>query len=538
MPTSADFIEGSNISIGHLGIVAGAFDTLGIAEVVDRAIPKTRHHHLTHGDIVKAMVLNGLGFVERRLYLYPAFFSDIAVDRLLGDGVTVDHLNDDVLGRTLDAIAAYGPTELFNEIVAECLLASDYGTHCLHVDTTTFSVSGAYDADFDSRDMTITYGHPKDGRWDLKQFVLGMATDQHGIPLFLQTFSGNESDKKTLLTIITQLTENLQHPGKVYHIADAAFYTAENLATLGTHTFWISRVPATLNEVKDLIAADPSLQPCADDRYRYAEHMSEYAGIPQKWVVYHSAPMQEQQEKTFAKRLENDRKKAETSLRKLGAREFACEPDARIAAEKWLQEHLQFRFSSLDIRATTRKLTKKRGRPKADEPVETVYTVSAELEYNPLVVEQRRQKLGRFVLATNDRELSPDELLTNYKEQGTVERGFRFLKDPSFRVAEIYLKKPSRIQALAMIMVLCLFVYAMTEFRLRRNLQETGETVTDQTKKQTQRPTLKWVFFRFRGVRELRFRAEEAVTVIVTNMTQELWKILRLLGEEYENYYL
>ncbi len=234
MPTSAEFIEGSDVSIGHLGIVAGAFDSLGIAEVVDRAIPKKRQHHLTHGDIVKAMVLNGLGFVERRLYLYPDFFSDIAVDRLLGDGITIEHLNDDVLGRTLDAIAEYGPTELFNAIVSECLLSSDYGTHCLHVDTTAFSVSGEYDADFDSRDMTITYGHPKDGRWDLKQFVLGMATDQHGIPLFLQTFSGNESDKKTLLTIITQLTENLQHPGKVYHIADAALYTAENLATLGT----------------------------------------------------------------------------------------------------------------------------------------------------------------------------------------------------------------------------------------------------------------------------------------------------------------
>ena len=67
------------------------------------------------------------------------------------------------------------------------------------------------------------------------------------------------------------------------------------------------------------------------------------------------------------------------------------------------------------------------------------------LSTTPLVVEQRRQKLGRFVLATNDRELSPDDLLKNYKEQGTVERGFRFLKDPSFRVAEIYLKKPSPI---------------------------------------------------------------------------------------------
>jgi transposase len=79
-------------------------------------------------------------------------------------GITTEHLNDDDLGRTLDAIAAYGPTELFNEIVADCLLASGYGTHCLRIDTTAFSVSGEYDIDFDSRDITITYGYPKDGR--------------------------------------------------------------------------------------------------------------------------------------------------------------------------------------------------------------------------------------------------------------------------------------------------------------------------------------------------------------------------------------
>ncbi|SAI87012.1 hypothetical protein MBBA_0124 [Methanoculleus bourgensis] len=46
------------------------------------------------------------------------------------------------------------------------------------------------------------------------------------------------------------------------------------------------------------------------------------------------------------------------------------------------------------------------------------------------------------------------------------------------------------------------------------------------------------MFFRFRGVRGLRLQTEEAVTVMVTNMTPELWKILRLLGKEYENYYL
>ena len=71
--------------------------------------------------------------------------------------------------------------------------------------------------------------------------------------------------------------------------------------------------------------------------------------------------------------------------------------------------------------------------------------VAAEIEHDSGSVAERRQNLGRFVLATNDRDLSPDELLANYKEQGTVERGFRFLKDPSFWVVEIYLKKPSRI---------------------------------------------------------------------------------------------
>ena len=119
-----------------------------------------------------------------------------------------------------------------------------------------------------------------------------------------------------------------------------------------------------------------------------------------------------------------------------------------------------------------------------------------------------------------------------------MERGFRFLKDRSLRVSEVYLKKPSRIQALAMVMVLCLFIYSMTEFRLRRELERTGETVTGQTKRQTRRPTLKWTFFLFRRVREVVIVEDGRRLKRVTNMNEELWKILRLLGREYENYYI
>ena len=536
--TSSSFIEGSDVLLSHLGLVAGAYDSLGICDVIDPAIPKTRPSILSHGAVVKAMILNGLGFVERRLYLFPEFFTDIPTSRLLGTGITPKHLNDDALGRTLDAIASYGSTELFNEIVSKCLFKSDYGTYCLHVDTTSFSVSGEYDADFNSHDMTITYGHSKDHRTDMKQFVLGMATDQRGIPLYLQALSGNASDKKTLKQIITHLTDNLKHPSKVYHVADAAFYTAENITTVGLHTFWISRAPATLNEVKALVSSDEPLCPCEDERYQYAEHYSEYADISQKWVLYESKMQQERQEKTFQKTLEKKQKTAQTTLRKLCKQEFACIPDATTAAEKWILEHPLFRFASCEVETQTRKKSQKRGRPKASEEMEVVYSISAEIEYEEEIVNRLRRELGRFVLATNDLELSANDLLKHYKGQGAVERGFRFLKDPTFRIDDIYLKKTSRIQALAMIMVLCLFVYSTTEFQLRKKLDETRETVTGPTKKQIQKPTLKWTFYLFRRVKELRFKEKEKEEVVVTNMTPELWKILKLMGHAYEKYYV
>jgi transposase len=72
------------------------------------SLPKTRSHRLRHAQVIKAMDLNGLGFIERRLFRFPDYFDDTAVERLLGGGITRAHLNDDVLGRTLDVIAAYG----------------------------------------------------------------------------------------------------------------------------------------------------------------------------------------------------------------------------------------------------------------------------------------------------------------------------------------------------------------------------------------------------------------------------------------------
>lgn len=243
--------------------------------------------------------------------------------------------------------------------------------------------------------------------------------------------------------MITQLTKNLQHPGKVYHIADAAFHTAENLATLGTHAFWISRVPATLNEVKEFVAADLVLQPCTDTATSMWSRCLIIPAFPKSGlsVVRHQCRSSRGRRSKNGWRMTGRNRGVATETRSTGV---AYEPAALVATEKWLQEHSQFRFSSRDIRTMTRKVTKKRGRSKADEPVEAVYTASAEIEYNPEIVAENRQNLERFVLATNDPELSPDGLLANYKEQGTVERGSGSSRTPPSQVVEIYLKQPSR----------------------------------------------------------------------------------------------
>ena len=57
-----------------------------------------------------------------------------------------------------------------------------------------------------------------------------------------------------------------------------------------------------------------------------------------------------------------------------------------------------------------------------------------------------------------DSQLSDLEVLGGYKGQGAVERGFRFLKSPVFFVSSLYVKKPSRIEGLLMVMTLALLV--------------------------------------------------------------------------------
>ncbi|CAJ35805.1 IS1634 family transposase [Methanocella arvoryzae] len=521
--------------LDHLGLVAGCYDEYGVAGIIDEVLPKKRVHRIGHGVTVKAMILNGLGFVDRPLYMTPEFFSKVPCERLLGGGVSPEYLNDDALGKTLDCISEYGPTELFNEIILNGVMKKlGLRTHLLHLDTTSFSLYGEYPEEGEA-DIKINLGLPKDGRWDLKRFVVGLACNHHGMPLFMKAFSGNHSDRKSLMEMVESLKRGLSSKDKVYHVADSAFYTKENLQGVGVSTFWISRVPNTIKEAAQLLGSDVELKPCKDQRYSYYETLSDYAGVPQKWILVNSKEMQKTMTGTFERKLSVELDATEKSFVHLRNQEFFCGEDALKAAHKWILDHPLVKFEAVSTEAFRKK--NGRGRPRKNEPVQEFYRIKATIKTNQEEVTRRRERLGRFIIATNDVERDGESLLTDYKDQGIVERGFRFLKDDTFRVSNVYLKKPERIEALAMIMVLCLLIYSILEWKLREKLKSSGKTVRSQTKKRIQNPTMKWVFYLFLGVAEVHVNIENHSLTEITHITDDLRTILDLLGEPYKKYY-
>jgi len=147
--------------------------------------------------------------------------------------------------------------------------------------------------------------------------------------------------------------------------------------------------------------------------------------------------------------------------------------------------------------------------------------------------------LGQFILATNDPDLPAEEVLSNYKTQAhSVERGFRFLKDPLFFADSLFLKTPSRIMALIMVMGLALLMYSLAEHWIRQSLKEKKETIPNQLMKPTATPTFRRIAQIFEGIDLLRIiTSDGTILTKVLNIREIPQKIIALLGPEVEKYY-
>jgi len=527
---SSDADAYASCTLDHHGLVAGMVDELGLVEKIDAMIPQDLgQRQVSVGMAVKAMILIGLGFVQRALYLTPDFFKGKPVGRLLGPGITAGMLNDDALGRALDAIFAFGVESFYFLLasgVARQLGLSGAGGH---LDSTSFHVDGDYNSGDGSAAAGVVHirqGYSRDHRPDLNQVVLQLVVEsQAGIPLLMAAAGGNVNDQAGFHGLVQRHKGQLEGGGLQYLVADSALYTEKSLRELGG-TVWVSRVPETFGAAREIVQAVAG--DLADSGEETAWRAVGEAGVRQRWLVVHSRAPRHRAEKTLAKRHLQQGEAEMKAFGRLCRQTFACEPDARAALEafektlKLTQVH--------EGRAVRQTPPAKKRRPAGPAH----YAVEGQLASRADIHARQLLQKSCFVIATNDTEaavLSDEQVLEAYrKDQQKVERGFRFLKDPLFMASTLFLKSPRRIMALMAVMTLCLMVYAALEHRIRQGLAGQSQTFPDQKGKPTERPTARWVFQSFTDIHLLTL---PSFAEAVLNLKAHHRALLALLGKRY-----
>jgi transposase len=440
------------------------FDELGIAGVIDQATQQNPAMRIvTAGTAVKAMVLNGLGFVNQPLYLVPHFFQNKPTARLFASCIEAHHLHDDALGRALDTLYADGVTELYSLMAATAAKRLGLAPTCAHLDRTSFHVDGRYNSDEEPDEQVIhmTHGYSRDRRPDLNQVMLDLMVEhQAGIPLLMKPLSGNSRDGRNFGQVVSaHMARWPTTYGTPYLVADGALSSVDNLQKLSeTQMKWITRVPTTWREAQAALAqAEPQTMAPLPEGYRDQAFTSTYGEVAQRWMLIYSEARQPHVQHTVDNQLSQQSAKETRAVQHLCRTAFACEPDAQQALATFQQGLHSTYLHEVRLHPTPR--YRKRGRPgQGAYPDRVLYYIDGALASSvthraALVAQQ-----SCVILATNardDTQLSPAALLAGYTGQQHAERGFRFLKDPQFLASSLDLKTPERIMALLMVMTVC-----------------------------------------------------------------------------------
>lgn len=540
-------------ALDHLGLVASVISRLQLVEKIDARMPvsKEKSAKVTMGQRVAAMILNGLGFTDDRLYLFPDFLKNKPIERLLGPGLKASDFNDDITGRCLDEITNYGTTPFFTEIAFEIGLAENLLGSSAHFDTTSLTVYGEYKNDLTDvgennietdPPFSITHGHSKAHRPDLKQMILNLATTGSGFPIWMEAHSGNASDKKILeggASRMRSFCEKLKSAPSFLYVGDSAFY--ERCVKEQVLFKWLSLVPERLNETKRWVEQPDGnfTWTSLGDGYKMTSLLdARYGDVSQRWVMIHSEKAASQEYKTLEKNIKKEADAVEKKLWHLSNQIFKCSHDAEINEQK---ETKKLKFHQITWVLEPVEGYIGRGRPKQGiKPVTQGYRIIGTIEEDKGKIELIKRRKGRFILASNELDqakLGELDFLSEYKNQYTTEQGFAFIKGNNFEVASVVLKKPSRIQALMVVMTLCLMVYSFAQQHLRNALTEANETIPDQLKNPTMKPTMAWVFRLFQGIQVWLVPHNGAISELVVNLTALTRRIIEYFGPVAESIY-
>jgi transposase len=510
--------------VQHLPIIKAYADQLGLVSLIKHYVPTAMD--VDAGTIVLGLVLDTLSG-RSPLYRLEEFFAHQDTELLLGKALPPQAFTDATVGRVLDRLYDFGTMRLFTACAVRASRRFGLERRYVHFDTTSRSVWGDYQfAEEQDLPFRVTYGYSKDKRPDLKQFVLSTLCVHRAVPIWGKLEDGNASDKTLNTTLLSEIAQLLAchgvAPGAYIYIADAALVTADNLAALGD-TLFITRLPATYSacervigeaiarnqwEEVGVLAQTPPTKHRPATFYKVAEDVVPLYGQPYRAVVVHSSNQDPRRQKRLEREMQASSTTLATTVRAAAKQEYFCRADAEAAAEQL--RALQSAYHRVEVVVEERpQYGPGRPRPKRPRVIKALrYGLQVTLHERAEVIAHRRQEAGCFVLLTNvptvgEMAHRAGEVLRAYKEQHGVEQNFAFLKDPVI-VNSLFLKKPERIEALGLVLLLALLLWRLVERALRVHVEMTGTPLMGWDKKASQKPTAFMMMTKFAAVMVLK----------------------------------
>jgi transposase len=455
--------------LGALPVVASFCRRLDLAGIVDRACPVREVATLTHGQVIEVLVANRLTSPTplRRVEDWAATW---AVPEVFG--VPPAALNDDRIGRALDAIAPKLDA-IVGSVGARAIAAFGLEVARLHWDMTSISLYGAYQEPEEGF-IAPRFGHPKDRRPDLKQVQTGLGVSgDGGVPIFHRAYDGGAGEVAQVAGAMRALRQ-LAGSRRFLVVGDSKLVSYANLRDiLAAEVDFIAPasktyVPAQVLASLDLAVAAPVDYLAERDRgkppgqrggYRVVEDTMAIAGkrttdpvLRLRRVFVWSSARAQAAATARARKLDRARDDLQRLTRGLGSRHYPT-PDkvqARLAAIA-----KQRRISGLlDAQVGTDPAT---GKP----------TLAWRFDPAALATEQATD--GWYALLTNldPTQANAAEVLARYKGQEVVERRYGSFKGP-LAVAPMFLQSNRRIQALVTVICLALLIFCLVERQVRR----------------------------------------------------------------------
>jgi transposase len=551
--------------VAHLPLVLGVVRKLNVAALIDTFCPPHPAHVLSCGRGVEALLLAILDG-HHALYKVGARLEERGMLPLLQPDLEHASLHDYRLGQILDALFAANLNRVFGAIALNALEVYALSTSWLHQDTTTITLYGAYEEEAYPVEGPVpprpAYGHSKDGRDDLQQVLLSLGVSSDGLPLRMGVRDGNTSDSTETPVAIAECVA-LGLDGVRGIVADSKAYCKRTLGLcLEQRVGLITLVPRTCavrqeleawgqqHGVLPLLLEKPGRSRQELPRrwhgqsvvrqvpVEYADGRLAVAEI--RFLVVHSSQLAHQAAVAYAAAQAKEAERVTEHLQHVEALWFACAADAEAAIAEyegrgqgrrgrkprpWRYHVLHYRVDAVSV---PQKRTRRGRPPKAEAPqVEVRYRLGVQ----PEALVSAEDAHGWTVLATTVQpEVCTDaELLQAYQEQHiTVEPGFRWIKNPA-AISPVWLEKPERIAALAMLTVVGLLVYAVIQRQVRLYLRDHDQQIPG-NKGPTATPTAAVVFALFAPVMLVQFAVDNTTSLQVHGVQDQHLFVCEAVG--------